>query len=134
MSSRFWRSSIACSSFFLRLLYVVLHFVVVLMSFDIASQNVFTVWCTFAGSQLLLCLKICSSVVSCVCLLPKCARSLIRRKNSSVSLVNILSLYFPGVGQKLRFFPNNLNTGILNLCLERFITLPVGSAEYLDVF
>ena len=69
-----------------------------------------------------------SSVVRLFVLFPKWALSLILLKNSLVSLVNIFLLYFPAVGQKFKFFPNNLYSGILNLCFVRFMSLPKGSA------
>ena len=55
---------------------------------------------------------------------PKWAHSLIFRVKLLMSVCSVVELKFPGVGQKFKFFPSRLYSGILKECFVRLTTFP----------
>ena len=43
-----------------------------------------------------------------------------------MSVCSVVELKFPGVGQKFKFFPSRLYSGILKECFVRLTTFPEG--------
>ena len=62
---------------------------------------------------------------------PKWALSLIFRVKLFISVCSVVELKFPGVGQKFKFFPSRLYSGILKECFVRLTTFPEGSVASL---